>query len=244
MCRKKSHLLCFIPSRELASTMPLALVDYDIDVFPTVALTADSARRNGYDLALLEFSSESVESGLDLVRGWRKAGYSLPIVAISSLPNPTFAVDCFDAGVDDFLRKPFICAELSARIRRLLHRPPAGSRVRRVDGIKLATRPFAFAGATVSPDLTVRFGNGRVERIGPKHYAILACFAQHPGQLVLKTDLFSAAWGPVPPSAGSLDVYLCRLRQLFAKHGVYLGRFLINEKKAGWRVGPIAAASP
>ena len=72
----------------------------------------------------------------------------------------------------------------------------------------------------MTPDLTIRFPDGGLERLQPKQHGILKFFADHAGGLVLKEELVGSVWGSDGNDAGhSVNQYVSRLRRLFARHG-------------------------
>jgi two-component system Ni(II)/redox-responsive regulator NrsR len=63
-------------------------------------------------------------SGLGLCQKLRAQGNSLPILMLTALGEPENRVEGLDAGADDYLIKPFVMAELLARLRALQRRSP------------------------------------------------------------------------------------------------------------------------
>lgn len=59
-------------------------------------------------------------NGLDMVKRYRSAGGSTPIILLSDRPSPEQEELCLDSGANDYLAKPFHIKQLSARIRAVL----------------------------------------------------------------------------------------------------------------------------
>ncbi len=74
------------------------------------------AHRESYDLILMDVEMPELD-GLSAVRILRRQGYVRPIVAISSLTNPSLRQNCLEAGCDDFLEKPIPRTALDAVFR-------------------------------------------------------------------------------------------------------------------------------
>ncbi len=63
-------------------------------------------------------------SGLELCQRLRARQNSLPVLMLTALGQPENRVAGLDAGADDYLVKPFVMAELLARLRALQRRSP------------------------------------------------------------------------------------------------------------------------
>ena len=61
-------------------------------------------------------------SGMDVLRKWRAAGRSMPVLILTARDMWSDKVAGIDSGADDYLVKPFHMAELLARIRALIRR--------------------------------------------------------------------------------------------------------------------------
>ncbi len=61
--------------------------------------------------------------GLTLLQGLRTAGDRTPALVLSALSDVDERIRGLRAGGDDYLAKPFVLAELAARIEALLRRP-------------------------------------------------------------------------------------------------------------------------
>lgn len=61
-------------------------------------------------------------SGMDVLRKWRAAGKSMPVLILTARDMWSDKVAGIDSGADDYLVKPFHMAELLARVRALIRR--------------------------------------------------------------------------------------------------------------------------
>jgi DNA-binding response OmpR family regulator len=242
MSQPNLRLLLLVENSDLGGILKLALGEYELEWHAEPGPAGDAFRRRSFDLAIVDLAFEGRPGGLDLIREWRAAGADFPILAICGLPMPSLAVESLDAGADDFLRKPFHYEELLLRIRKLLARSGRGATVRKAGGVLLGRFPFQFGGATVTPDLMIRFPDGTEERIRPKHHGILQMFAERAGGLVLKDELVKRVWGSDANDAGhSVNEYVSTLRRLFIRHKVDFNALVASEPKAGWRIDSAAA---
>ena len=142
------------------------------------------------DLILLDWMLPGT-SGLELARRWRKDQLTreVPIIMLTARGEENDRVGGLEAGVDDYVVKPFSARELLARIRAVMRRSreddEEGS-VRvgplRIDGA--AHRVFAEAGAMPAQ-----------VQIGPTEYRLLHFFMTHPERVYTRSQLLDHVWG-------------------------------------------------
>ena len=157
------------------------------------------------DLILLDWMLPGT-SGLELARRWRKDAMTrdVPIIMLTARGEENDRVGGLEAGVDDYVVKPFSARELLARIRAVMRRSrdddedgsvAVGSL--RIDGA--AHR--VFAGDTPVP-------------IGPTEYRLLHFFMTHPERVYSRTQLLDHVWGgSVYVEERTVDVHIRRLRK-------------------------------
>ena len=73
------------------------------------------------DVAVVDLGLPDV-SGLEVIRGWREAGRTFPILILTARGKWQDKVGGLEVGADDYLVKPFHMEELLARIRALVRR--------------------------------------------------------------------------------------------------------------------------
>ncbi|MEI2419073.1 response regulator, partial [Arthrospira platensis SPKY2] len=76
-----------------------------------------------YTVAIIDWLLPRL-SGLELCQRIRSHQNPLPILMLTALGQPENRITGFDAGADDYLVKPFVMAELLARLRALQRRSP------------------------------------------------------------------------------------------------------------------------
>jgi two-component system OmpR family response regulator len=74
-----------------------------------------------YDLVILDLGLPGA-AGLEVLRGIRSQKPGLPVLMVTAAAKVEERVRGLDAGADDYVLKPFVFAELSARIRAVLRR--------------------------------------------------------------------------------------------------------------------------
>ena len=157
------------------------------------------------DLVLLDWMLPGM-SGLELARRLRKEELSreIPIIMLTARGEENDRVGGLEAGVDDYVVKPFSARELLARIRAVLRR----SREDDEDG-NVSAGPLRIDGAAHR----VFAGDAPVQ-IGPTKYRLLHFFMTHPERVYSRTQLLDHVWGGnVYVEERTVDVHIRRLRK-------------------------------
>jgi two-component system, OmpR family, response regulator len=74
-----------------------------------------------YDMIILDIGLP-VRDGISILKEWRNAGITIPVLILTARDGWSDRVDGLDAGADDYLTKPFHLPELAARVRATLRR--------------------------------------------------------------------------------------------------------------------------
>lgn len=161
------------------------------------------------DLILLDWMLPGT-SGLELARRWRRDALTseVPIIMLTARGEESDRVGGLEAGVDDYVVKPFSARELLARIRAVLRRSREDDEdgsiqvgALRIDGA--AHRVFARNGDADTP-----------VPIGPSEYRLLHFFMTHPERVYTRSQLLDHVWGgSVYVEERTIDVHIRRLRK-------------------------------
>ena len=81
----------------------------------------DLAQSYDYDAILLDLGLGDM-SGLDVLRGLRRAGRKIPVMILTGAADVAARSRAFSGGADDYLVKPFHKDELTARLRAVIRR--------------------------------------------------------------------------------------------------------------------------
>ena len=166
-------------------------------------------------------------SGLELARRWRKDTLTreVPIIMLTARGEENDRVGGLEAGVDDYVVKPFSARELLARIR-AVHAPLArGRRGRQRRGRRAAHRRRRAP--------RVRRATQPVQ-IGPTEYRLLHFFMTHPERVYTRTQLLDHVWGgSVYVEERTVDVHIRRLRKTLEPH--QLDDMVQTVRGAGYR---------
>ena len=157
------------------------------------------------DLILLDWMLPGM-SGLELARRLRREESSreIPIIMLTARGEEMDRVNGLEAGVDDYVVKPFSARELIARIKAVLRRSQGddGSGVIELGGLRLD-----------GPAHRVYAGEEPVA-IGPTEYRLLHFFMTHPERVYSRAQLLDHVWGgSVYVEERTVDVHIRRLRK-------------------------------
>jgi two-component system phosphate regulon response regulator OmpR len=151
------------------------------------------------------------DDGLTLLRRLRDRGDDLPVVILTARGEAVDRIIGLEQGADDYLTKPFLPRELSARIEAVLRRRraiPAGTPV--VDGevIEFGENRLDLAARTLE-----RAGTAMAITSG--EFGLLAAFLQNPHRPLSRERLIELARGPASDTdSRSMDVQVSRVRKL------------------------------
>jgi len=180
------------------------------------------------DLLLLDLMLPDM-SGLEICRRIRsdQRVARLPIIAMTARADEYDKVVGFEAGVDDYITKPFSLREVSLRIRALLRRaaetaPPQGDEVRS-GPLRMDTAGHVATWGSEPLELTV------VE------FRMLETFARHPKVALTREQIRELTWGDTYAiSERAVDTNVRRLRQRLGDNG----RYVETVRGVGYRWSP------
>lgn len=92
--------------------------DFEVD---TVAFGADgitTARRDGYDIIILDLMLPDID-GHDVLRRLREAGIMTPVLILTGLEEAENKDKCLESGADDYLTKPLDRSDFLTRLNAL-----------------------------------------------------------------------------------------------------------------------------
>ena len=162
------------------------------------------------DLLVLDLMMPG-DDGLTALRRLRDAGDDLPVVMLTARGDAVDRIIGLEQGADDYLGKPFLPRELSARIEAVLRRRSAAPA-----GTPLAEGGEVIFGENVL-DLSARtlVKDGTPLVITSGEFSLLAAFVQHPHRPLSRERLIELARGPGSETdSRRMDVQVSRVRKL------------------------------
>ena len=183
---------------------------FEVKTFPDGRDLERQLTRQRPDLLVLDLMMPGID-GLEICRRLRATIDEIPIIMLTAKSDPIDRVIGIELGADDYVGKPFLPRELTARIQSVLRRRaplPPGSPI--ADGNMALFGEFRL-------DLSTRIlwrGSAKVE-ITSGEFALLSAFVKHPHQPLTRERLIELARGPISETYDrSVDVQISRLRKL------------------------------
>lgn len=155
-----------------------------------------------YDAVVLDLGLPRLD-GLSVLRRWRDAGRTLPVLILTARDNWSEKVTGIDAGADDYLTKPFHMEELLARLRGLIRRAAGqASPLLRCGPLEMDTR---------SSRVTL---DGRAVALTSHEYKLLHYLMHRPGAVVSRSELTEHLYAQdFDRDSNTIEVFVGRLRR-------------------------------
>jgi DNA-binding response OmpR family regulator len=181
------------------------------------------------DLMLLDLTLPDA-SGLDVLQEIREAdgvvsrfNPSLPVIVLTGRGADADRVRGLEFGADDYVVKPYVYAELRARIAAVLRR--VGQR---------HSGPIRVGDIVVDPGRRRAWVGEREVQLSKKEFSLLRVLATDPHRVFSKRELLGEVWGyRTPTKTRTLDSHTSRLRRKLDPEGA---RFVINCWGVGYRL--------
>jgi two-component system OmpR family response regulator len=160
------------------------------------------AKKEPYDAAIVDVMLPELD-GLALIDALRAARVRTPVLILSAKRTVDDRIRGLQAGGDDYLTKPFVFAELLARVQALIRRST------RTD------EPTRLTTADLSLDLLTRKveRGGQIIELRPREFSLLEYLMRNAGKVLSKTMILSHVWGySFDPNTNVVDVLVSRLR--------------------------------
>ncbi|MFM7674597.1 MAG: response regulator [Synechococcus sp.] len=162
------------------------------------------------DLVVLDVMMPG-DDGLTLLRRLRDRGDDLPVVMLTARGEAVDRIIGLEQGADDYLAKPFLPRELSARIEAVLRRRvtlPAGTPMAEGEEVVFGENRLDLSARTL-----LRGEEPVVITSG--EFSLLTAFVQHPHRPLSRERLIELARGPDSETdSRSMDVQVSRVRRL------------------------------
>jgi DNA-binding response OmpR family regulator len=153
------------------------------------------------DLLILDLMLPGMD-GIQVARRIREEGREIPILMLTARVETQDVVEGFDAGADDYLRKPFEIPELMSRVSALL------KRTNRSDA-----RVFEASGVRIDTARRLAELDGETLSLTAKEFDLLAFLVRNAGRVVSRDEILESVWkGQHATDSNVIEVFVCHLR--------------------------------
>ncbi|PYQ31923.1 MAG: DNA-binding response regulator [Acidobacteria bacterium] len=187
-------------SRQLASA--LADAGYAVDCATDGERADELVEIEQYDAIILDLGLPKID-GLTLLRRWREAGMSSPVLILTARASWHEKVQGIDVGADDYVAKPFRMEEVLARLRAL---------IRRASG---QLNPELRCGPLVlDARLSKVTVDGNSVRLTSHEFRVLSYLMHHRGRVVSQAELTEHIYAQdFNRDSNTVEVFIARLRR-------------------------------
>src|SRR5436190_3538476 len=177
-----------------------------------------------YDAVVLDLGLPKVD-GLTVLRRWRDAGLSMPVLVLTARGSWHEKVQGIDGGADDYVAKPFRMEEVLARLRALIRRASGQARAELRCGA-LALDPRA---AKVTVD-------GVPVKLTSHEFRVLSYLMHHRGRVVSQAELTEHIYAEgADRDSNTVEVFVARVRRKLG------ASFIETVRGLGYRIGEAAS---
>jgi DNA-binding response OmpR family regulator len=224
------RILLVEDERKVASFIARALREntYAVDIAESGEKALEFGTDVIYDAILLDVRLPGI-SGVEVCRELRQRGIEAPVLMLTARGLVEQRVEGLDAGADDYLTKPFVLAELLARVRALVRRGfhNGNAKLRYADLMLDRHRRRATRGQEVIP-------------LTAKEFALLELLLLRAPDLVTRSEIVEHVWDcHFDSETNVVEVYVNRLRQKLDQNRP--AKLIHTIRGVGYRLGAVDA---
>lgn len=155
-----------------------------------------------YDVVLLDLGLPGMD-GLTLLRRWRDAGITTPVLVLTARGTWHEKVAGIDGGADDYVTKPFAMEEVLARVRGLLRRAN-----------RHASPELRCAAIVLDPRAARVTVGGVPVRLTSHEFRVLSYLMHHRDRVVPQSELAEHIYPrDTDRDSNTVEVFIARLRK-------------------------------
>jgi two-component system, OmpR family, response regulator len=183
-------------------TTALTAAGYAVDCAADGARGEYLGQTERYDAVVLDLGLPKID-GLTLLRRWRDAGVTMPVLVLTARGSWHEKVHGIDAGADDYVAKPFRMEEVLARLRAL---------IRRASG--QAAAELRCGAITLDPRAAKVSVGGNPVRLTSHEFRVLSYLMHHRDRVVPQSELVEHIYAEhLDRDSNTVEVFVARLRR-------------------------------
>ena len=204
---------------------------YTVDVAFDGEEDMSRALSEAYDLVITDVMMPK-KSGIEVIRELRAKGRNLPILCLTARSEVGDKVEGLDAGADDYITKPFLFEELSARVRSLLRRSDMEKKTQLVSH-DLVLDTVTHTAKRHKPGTTEEYQIP----LTVKEYELLEYLLKNKGRILSRSVITQHVWGyTFTMGSNVIDVYVKRLREKIDGNRDEKERLIMSERGIGYGI--------
>ena len=173
-----------------------------------------------YDAVILDLGLPRMD-GLTVLRRWRDAGLTMPVLVLTARGSWHEKVHGIDGGADDYVAKPFRMEEVLARLRALIRRAHGQA------APHLRCGPIALDTRTAAVTL-----DAQPVKLTSHEFRVLSYLMHHAGRVVPQGELVEHIYAQdAERDSNTVEVFIARLRRKLGPGSIVTTRGL------GYRMG-------
>jgi DNA-binding response OmpR family regulator len=163
------------------------------------------------------------KDGFAVAQEIRAGGNYVPILMLTARGRPEDVLHGFNAGVDDYLTKPFELAILFARIKSLLRRmqwqtsqmePVSADEAGNAEVSAAVGANYSFAGRTIDFTNLEIHALGKTARLTLMEMGLLRYLVEHPNRVIARKEILEKVWRVHEDTdTRAIDNFIVRLRR-------------------------------
>ncbi len=160
------------------------------------------ALTNKYTAILLDYNLPKL-SGQEIIKKLRQENNMTPVIMITVRSELDDKINLLNAGVDDYLIKPFSLCELWARIKAVTRRP-----------VEIKPDCLKIKNIELCPDKFSVKKNGHSIKLRAKEFSLLTYLLENRGSFVSRQDIMEHVWDVnANPFSNTIEVHIMKLRK-------------------------------
>ncbi len=206
-------------SRQLADA--LSEGGYAVDCAADGERAEFLGQTESYDVVVLDLGLPKLD-GLTVLRRWREAGLTVPVLILTARGSWYEKVQGIDAGADDYMSKPFRVEELLARLRGLIRRAR-----------QLTTSEIQCGAVAIDARAGRVTVEGQPVRLTALEFRVFSYLMHHRGRAVSQAELMEHVYPlDAERDSNTIEVFIARLRRKLGADAIQTVRGF------GYRCGP------
>ena len=189
----------------------LDMHDYHVTLAKDGVEGLEEYRQGLFDLCIFDVMMPKMD-GFTLAKEIRKTDEDMPIIFLTAKALKEDVLEGFRIGADDYITKPFLSAELLARIQAILKRSQKTETKDQEKEFIIGKYHFNFPLRI----LTFGLGENKEEKfkLSPKEAQLLKLFVLHKNDILPRSEALTKIWSEDNYfTARSMDVFVTKLRK-------------------------------